>query len=360
MVQPYVRPQLPKSEVKVKENIFKAEVVEEHSKVNVEENIFKGEVVEAHVKENQRPLSRTWDSRWPRSTRLSTSTCNKASQYQQGSSRPSIVNADPTPGRTDVRRSAQARPRRSTALSGISIFSFGMIPRTLPEPLSYRAKTANRNVVLYRQGSRVARLRDEMRQASDTQEYPSLIEHFWRTPLFDRGGDERLRSTGEYPKDEINALARGGKLRGHIPGVGRVLPSRATSRPYTRICLRSLSRAVLAGSGGCGDDEESGDDEDDDGESTRLLTRIAPLCRSIRLLEDLAVLSFGFYSPVTIPQRHVAGDRFGDRFPQRHVAGENPEMSLGKTPIVVVEVKVEENIFKPEVVEEHVEKIKDL
>ncbi|GKG21854.1 hypothetical protein Tco_0384449, partial [Tanacetum coccineum] len=38
------------------------------------------------------------------------------------------------------------------------------------------------------------------------------------------------------------------------------------------------------------------------------------------------------YSPTTIPQRHVAGDRF----PQRHVAGENPEMSLGKTPIVVV------------------------
>ncbi|GKB66271.1 hAT dimerization domain, ribonuclease H-like domain protein, partial [Tanacetum coccineum] len=38
------------------------------------------------------------------------------------------------------------------------------------------------------------------------------------------------------------------------------------------------------------------------------------------------------YSPATIPQRHVAGETF----PQRHVAGENPEMSLGKTPIVVV------------------------
>ncbi|GJS00951.1 hypothetical protein Tco_0317459 [Tanacetum coccineum] len=36
---------------------------------------------------------------------------------------------------------------------------------------------------------------------------------------------------GGTPEDEINALARGGKLRGHIPGVGRVLPSRATSRP---------------------------------------------------------------------------------------------------------------------------------
>ncbi|GKD17513.1 hypothetical protein Tco_1206671 [Tanacetum coccineum] len=38
------------------------------------------------------------------------------------------------------------------------------------------------------------------------------------------------------------------------------------------------------------------------------------------------------YSPATIPQRHVAVDRF----PQRHVAGENPEMLLGKTLIVVV------------------------
>ncbi|GKF60141.1 hypothetical protein Tco_0176927, partial [Tanacetum coccineum] len=37
---------------------------------------------------------------------------------------------------------------------------------------------------------------------------------------------KRLEATGEYTKDEINALERGGKLRGHIPGVGRVLPSR--------------------------------------------------------------------------------------------------------------------------------------
>ncbi|GKF72593.1 hypothetical protein Tco_0208707 [Tanacetum coccineum] len=37
-------------------------------------------------------------------------------------------------------------------------------------------------------------------------------------------------------------------------------------------------------------------------------------------------------SPATIPQRHVAGDRFL----QRHVAGERPDISLGKDPIVVV------------------------
>ncbi|GKE28844.1 hypothetical protein Tco_1444228, partial [Tanacetum coccineum] len=59
----------------------------------------------------------------------------------------------------------------------------------------------------------------------------------------------RLEATREYTEDEINALARGGKLRGHIPDVGREFESGGAS-----------------GSGGCGDDEESGDDEDDDGE----------------------------------------------------------------------------------------------
>ncbi|GJX53194.1 hypothetical protein Tco_0281563 [Tanacetum coccineum] len=102
---------------------------------------------------------------------------------------------------------------------------------------------------------------------------------------------KRLEATGEYTEDEINALARGGKLRGHIPGVGRVLPSRATSRPSMPApdkSLKSMHRKVdfmmslfrsdskysdmfkefesggASWSGGCGDDEEGGDDEDGD------------------------------------------------------------------------------------------------
>ncbi|GJZ52876.1 reverse transcriptase domain-containing protein, partial [Tanacetum coccineum] len=105
---------------------------------------------------------------------------------------------------------------------------------------------------------------------------------------------KRLEATGEYTEDEINALARGGKLRGHIPGVRRVLPSRATSRPSMSApdkLLKSMHRKVdfmmslfrnnskysdmfnefesggASGSGGCGDVEESSDDEDDDGGS---------------------------------------------------------------------------------------------
>ncbi|GJY38758.1 hypothetical protein Tco_0425122 [Tanacetum coccineum] len=181
--------------------------------------------------------------------------------------------ADPTTGSYDVEAIRRARPEEITAA----------------------------DVVTSRQVSRsLARLRDEMRQASDTQEYPSLIDTFWRTHtvdgVFPKDEDrriyeelKRLEATGEYTEDEINALERGGKLRGHIPSVGRVLPSRATSRPSMPApdkSLKSMHRKVdfmmslfrsdskysdmfkefesggASGSGGCGDDEDSGDNKD--------------------------------------------------------------------------------------------------
>ncbi|GJZ50762.1 hypothetical protein Tco_0605277 [Tanacetum coccineum] len=175
-----------------------------------------------------------------------------------------------------------------------------------------------KSFVISRQGSRsLARLRDEM--ASDTKEYPSLIDTFWRTHTIDEVFPnelsrnnvatqliyllscifvttyeeiKRIEATGEYTENEINALARGGKLHGHIPGVRRVLPSLATSRPSMSApdkLLKSMHRKVdfmmslfrsnskysdmfkefkwggASGSGGCGNVEESGDDEDDDG-----------------------------------------------------------------------------------------------
>nr|GEV42443.1 F-box domain, leucine-rich repeat domain, L domain-like protein [Tanacetum cinerariifolium] len=61
----------------------------------------------------------------------------------------------------------------------------------------------------------------------------------------------RLEATGIYTDDEINRLARGGKQRGHIPGVGR------------------FESGGASGSGGCGDEEEGvdhHDDEDKDGD----------------------------------------------------------------------------------------------
>ncbi|GKB70503.1 rice salt sensitive 3-like protein [Tanacetum coccineum] len=103
----------------------------------------------------------------------------------------------------------------------------------------------------------------------------------------------RLEATGTYTDDEINRLARRGKQRGHIPGVGRVLPARATAGPSTpasKSTLNSLHKKVdfmmslfksdskysdmfsqfesggASGSGGCGDDEETADDQEDEDE----------------------------------------------------------------------------------------------
>ncbi|GJQ93630.1 hypothetical protein Tco_0004769 [Tanacetum coccineum] len=75
--------------------------------------------------------------------------------------------------------------------------------------------------------------------------------------VFDFEEMRRLEATGTYTDDEINRLARGGKQRGHIPGV---LPARAITSP--KFESGGASRSV-----GCGDDEESADDqEDEDGD----------------------------------------------------------------------------------------------
>ncbi|GJY84125.1 hypothetical protein Tco_0497501, partial [Tanacetum coccineum] len=140
-------------------------------------------------------------------------------------------------------------------------------------------------------------------QSSATQEYPSLIDTFFVAHtvngVFTRDEDRliyemmRLEATGTYTDDEINRLARRGKQRGHIPGVGRVLPARATAGPSTpasKSTLNCLHKKVdfmmslfksdskysdmfsqfesggASGSGGCGDDEETTDDQEDEDE----------------------------------------------------------------------------------------------
>ncbi|GKE24977.1 hypothetical protein Tco_1436489 [Tanacetum coccineum] len=101
----------------------------------------------------------------------------------------------------------------------------------------------------------------------------------------------RLQSLGSetpsgvpYTEDEIMALVREGKQRGHIPGVGRVLPGHGTVIPPPPSCTHSSDVAKLkksekrltkqiesmpeygggSGSGGCGDDEPEDDEEDAD------------------------------------------------------------------------------------------------
>nr|GFA64955.1 hypothetical protein [Tanacetum cinerariifolium] len=157
-------------------------------------------------------------------------------------------------------------------------------------------------------------------ETSATREYPSLIHTFFLTHTV--GGvflnlenkalyDEMLRLQGlgsntptsvPYTKDEIMAIVREGKQRGHILGVGRVLPGQGMVIPPPSQSTHSADIARLkkrekrltkqvnmfmrlsrsddkfsqmltqlesqpeygggSGSGGCGDDEP-GDDEDD-------------------------------------------------------------------------------------------------
>ncbi|GJS57804.1 hypothetical protein Tco_0652588 [Tanacetum coccineum] len=88
------------------------------------------------------------------------------------------------------------------------------------------------------------------------------------------------------------AIVRGGKQRGHIPGVGRVLPGQGTVIPPPSQSTHSTDIARSddkfsqmlnqlesqpeyggdSGSGGCGDDkpgddEDGGKDEDDEDDS---------------------------------------------------------------------------------------------
>nr|GFA20961.1 hypothetical protein [Tanacetum cinerariifolium] len=117
-----------------------------------------------------------------------------------------------------------------------------------------------------------------------------------------------------YTEEEINALARNGKQLGHLLGVGRVLPGRATyvlipRPPPLPQCTHNFGDVeklkkknkylTNSGSGGCGNDEmasdeDGGEDEEDeeDVDSKRCYT--------------------------------------WDYYPQRQVARESVNMSLGK------------------------------
>ncbi|GJY14195.1 hypothetical protein Tco_0383504 [Tanacetum coccineum] len=176
---------------------------------------------------------------------------------------------DPTTGTYNVEKIRRARPKDITAEEWDKYIQFWNDPENIARAAQNRQNRA-KSTVISRQGSRsLARLRNEMEEM------------------------RRLEATGTYTDDEINRLARRGKQRGHIPGVGRVLPARATAGPSTpasESTLNSLHKKVdfmmslfksdskysdmfsqfesggASGSGGCGDDEESADDQEDEDE----------------------------------------------------------------------------------------------
>ncbi|GJZ64313.1 hypothetical protein Tco_0620734 [Tanacetum coccineum] len=100
------------------------------------------------------------------------------------------------------------------------------------------ARNRPKSTVICRQGSRsLAVLRDRQMESSATQEYPSLIQTYFDTNtvngVFLRNEEQllyeemlRLQGLGTYTNDQIMAIVRRGKQRGHILGVSRVLAGR--------------------------------------------------------------------------------------------------------------------------------------
>ncbi|GJR97828.1 hypothetical protein Tco_0270002 [Tanacetum coccineum] len=159
-----------------------------------------------------------------------------------------------------------------------------------PGDICRRGKVAKRQKLVLRGTNSRRLIKSKKSELFPGDMSPGIIS-LYHDQLFEEM--KRLEATGEYTEDEINRLARGGKLRGHIPGVGRVLPARATSRPSMPApdkSLKSIHKKVnfmmslfrsdskysdmfkefesggASGSGGCGDDEESGDDEEGEDE----------------------------------------------------------------------------------------------
>nr|GEV11178.1 hypothetical protein [Tanacetum cinerariifolium] len=162
-----------------------------------------------------------------------------------------------------------------------------------------RSKWQNqaKSTVISPQGSRsLARLRDEM--SSTTQEYPSLIDTFFVAHIingeFLRDEDQRiyeemrrLAATGTYIDDEINRLAKRGKQRGHIPSVGRVLPTQATASLNMFSQFESVVPAGVAGAG---------------------TTRTMPTIRTTRMRMAMAIVSCVIYGPFLKKCRLFPGD----------------------------------------------------
>ncbi|GKC63862.1 hypothetical protein Tco_1096460, partial [Tanacetum coccineum] len=93
-------------------------------------------------------------------------------------------------------------------------------------------------------------------ESSATREYSSLIHTFFLTHtvggVFLNPEDKALYGLGSnsstgvpYTEDEIMTIVRGGKQRGHILGVGRVLPGQSTIIPSPPSCTHTSDVAKL-------------------------------------------------------------------------------------------------------------------
>nr|GEU36368.1 putative reverse transcriptase domain, ribonuclease H-like domain, aspartic peptidase domain protein [Tanacetum cinerariifolium] len=238
---------------------------------------------------------------------------------------------DPETETYNVEKIRRARPEDIMAEEWDKYIQFWNDPRNIARAAQNRQNRA-KSTIISQQGSwSLAHLRDEM--SSATQEYPSLIDTFFVAHTINWEEMRRIEATGTYTNDEINRLARRGKQREHILGVGRVLPARVTagtSRPAPESTLKSLQKKVdfimrlfkskskysdafsqfeSAGASksgrrdGGGDNEESADDQEDedkDGDGDRPILSLGIIAGE-RIASEL--------STTNIPQQQVARER---------------------------------------------------
>nr|GEV32666.1 hypothetical protein [Tanacetum cinerariifolium] len=212
----------------------------------------------------------------------------------------------------DLERIRRGRLSHISELNWDAQLAFWNDPKNLARAAQNKQNRAKSKVVC--RSRSIAALRDMHMETLATREYPSLIHTFFLTHtvggVFLNPEDKALYATGSrhqhptgvpYTKDEIMAIVRGVKQRGHIPSVGRVLPGQGTVIPppyqsthsadiawlkksekrltkqvnmfmrlfksddkFSQMLSQLESHPEYGGgseSGGCGDDEP-GDDED--------------------------------------------------------------------------------------------------
>ncbi|GJT18561.1 zinc finger, CCHC-type containing protein [Tanacetum coccineum] len=224
---------------------------------------------------------------------------------------------DPETGAYDLDRIRRGKPDEYTDDEWEKYINFWNDPANAQRAETNRLNRS-KSTVVSRHGSRSIPLtRHLMKMTSATQEEPSEIDTFYRLHtvngvfqdpealrMYDRMRE--LEATGEHTTAEINAMVRGGKLRGHIPGVGPVMPGYVRSRlsysapvdrsndvDFMMSLMRSDDRFADAfarydsggasGSGGSrARDSEGGEDGDDTGREDGgddTIVHIKKICR---------------------------------------------------------------------------------
>ncbi|GJV88192.1 hypothetical protein Tco_1532130 [Tanacetum coccineum] len=182
------------------------------------------------------------------------------------------------------------------------------------------------------------------KMTSATQEEPSEIDTFYRLHtvngvfqdpealrMYDRMRE--LEATGEHTTAEINAMVRGGKLRGHIPGKQgcRFMMNLMRANRFADAFARYDSGGASGSGGSRARDREDGDDTggEDGGDDTNFFRKKSG---------NAAVQAVYKKKLQTFPQRHVAGENpakgqnyRGEKLKVKNSKGLSQRLSLGKS-----------------------------